>query len=915
MSRLIRWSVRTPSLWCGVVALLAPLLWAGSAYGAPAGVARQVQRQLAPARHEAVGIDFGGRELRFANPPLTDEAIRLALAKGPLPPGAQVQGDTVRVPNGAKRFQIRVQPTAMPGTLPYAPVATFAFRGPDEAVVKVSDRAMPDLIEQAVVARVNELAVTVSDRARNSRPDVTSALVEGLLTTARPDGMVQLSPKDVGRVRGLQTVADRLGLDPDPYSPTGATALATAITLGLLDQDPARPPHTMRDNRPVAGQKAAEARVKAIRQLDNPAKAAVNQVLTLAKEPEAKAQLDDLRAERNAIRADLRVRTDRAITARERADDRLTHRLRSRELPVLKRVIVGGGWAATADYLTLVRPLPSPSPTGGVPQVLAVSSGYGVVNNLGDFRLTQPPMDMELPGAPFQPVDFAKDRNDFTFSTAFGRAVGAARAEAGMPTYHAKVLKVDARKDKADADAWPAEAAYRVTLNDRALFAESVDVASGLGPPRIPEADRNGLAGRTFTDPDTGYQAAWDRDGKLRVLDPRGWEDTALPDTAAWLLGVEFVGGAPRLIEGRGPFLLDPQGRPTERRVVDTQTQYSVDPVTQEVLNSKGTPVKPQKLPADLSERLGFRQGGYRDPRFVPDPEHGLSVHPVTGALIGTATGDAVSWDTLRENVRTALNALIRSHRAQFGGWNTEESYRTGEDVFVIGGGAGGASEVEQAIVNAGSVTWGARVPRAWPGKPEDYPKAPDKGGLDPVRMARDLAGADGDHEKELRRDLSLILGGGFNRRNTAPGYAAYSENVWNRVTRTTTLPTLIRYTTDHRFHTDAERKVHDRLVYSIGQEAAYPGGAAALFSSSRLGPLYGPGGELNGLGDAGGLRVIGAASVTRSVLGRTGSSAQALGDIVRRQAHALPGDARDIAASIRYHAGRIAELNRPRRS
>lgn len=146
-----------------------------------------------------------------------------------------------------------------------------------------------------------------------------------------------------------------------------------------------------------------------------------------------------------------------------------------------------------------------------MPPVLTVSAGYGVVNNLGDFRLTQPAMDNELPGAPFQPGDFAEDRNDFVMSTAFGRAVGVARALAGMPTYQANVTGIEARADKEAVADWPADARYRLTTSDsRTLYAASLDVATGLGPPKIPQAAGDQLAGRTFVDPATGYQAVFD---------------------------------------------------------------------------------------------------------------------------------------------------------------------------------------------------------------------------------------------------------------------------------------------------------------------------------------------------------------------------------------------------------------------
>ncbi|MGW1787113.1 hypothetical protein ACWCQQ_49930, partial [Streptomyces sp. NPDC002143] len=104
------------------------------------------------------------------------------------------------------------------------------------------------------------------------------------------------------------------------------------------------------------------------------------------------------------------------------------------------------------------------------------------------------------------------------------------------------------------------------------------------------------------------------------------------------------------------------------------------------------------------------------------------------------------------------------------------------------------------------------------------------------------------------------------------------------------------------------------RIVYTIGQETDYPGGAAALLgSATRLTAVLGPDGvEVNGLGDAQRtLRVLGAASVTPGVLRLTGTDQAVLTDRTKQQADVLPPDARAIHPSIRYHAGRIAEMNR----
>lgn len=151
-------------------------------------------------------------------------------------------------------------------------------------------------------------------------------------------------------------------------------------------------------------------------------------------------------------------------------------------------------------------------------------------------------------------------------------------------------------------------------------------------------------------------------------------------------------------------------------------------------------------------------------------------------------------------------------------------------------------------------------------------------------------------------------------RRNTAPDFAAFSPGIWDHTARTNDLPVAVRYTTDGGFLTTdkaGHSQRYDRLVYTIGQDASYPGGAADLLAKFALRPLTGPGAELNGLTDsAGTLRVLGAASVARAVVDATTQPdvAAEIDKKIRAQAEALPPDARGIQPSIRYHAGRIAE-------
>lgn len=903
---------RTLSLWCGIGAVLGGSLGpaAQSAHALTAEFQERATTCAAPGpiAHATAGLDFGGKELSTASAGRTAAAITAALAAGPLPAGARVAGSRVLLPDGQGSFAIGVEPARMPGTLAYAPVATAHFLGPGAAVVRVSDRATADLIRLAVAARLTEVAAIVSDRSQNRRLDVTSGLTEGVLTTADSAGRIPLSPKDLGRITALKILGDQL---PTTTARVKSATLGSAIAMGLLDEEPTRPVHRMEGNTPLVGVAAATARAASVRALSPGSAAALDKVLDLARQAGSQSALKDIRAERDCERRVLREQADGVIAQRTTADAELTRSLNTRDaqLPVIPHVIVGGGWAATVDHLTLP---PVTNAGADVPPVLTVSAGYGVVNDLGEFRLTQPAMDNELPGAPFQPGDFAEDRNDFVMSTAFGRAVGVARALAGMPTYQANVTGIEARPDGTAAANWPAEAKYRLTTGDRRmLYARSLDLATGLGPPRIAQAAGDQLAGRTFVDPGTGYQVAFGPAGDARILDPQGEPYAGqLPANASWLLGVQNVEGTPkRLYE---PFLLDPQGRPTERRVIDTESRYSVDPQTPTVYAPDGAAVDPETLDPDLRARLGFRPEGYRDPRFVTDPDSSYSVHPVTGAVIVTASGEPVDRTTLPLQTLSSLDGLVRAHRVQYGGQNTSASYRPDDDLFVVGGGAGGASEVEQAHYVTRQVTWGARPARLG----ADYPRGPE-GALDPKGLRAEWDAAAPARKAEIQRDLTFVSGG-FNRRNTLPSIGAFSLPVWEPTLRTTDLPVTIRYTTTTgRFGTNdlqGRLSTFSRIVYTIGQEADYPGGAAALLGSgTRLVAVLGPDGtEVNGLKDAPGtLRVLGAASVTRGVLRLTGADQPVLTDKIKAQAEALPPDARTIDPSIRYHAGRIAEMNR----
>lgn len=214
----------------------------------------------------------------------------------------------------------------------------------------------------------------------------------------------------------------------------------------------------------------------------------------------------------------------------------------------------------------------------------------------------------------------------------------------------------------AGRSAWPADARYCLTTSDkRTLYAQSLDLATGLGPPRIQQAAGDQLAGRTFVDPDTGHQVVFGPVGDVRILDPQGEPYTGrLPANASWLLGAPNVDGEPGKLSE--PFLLDPQGRPTERRVIDPESRYPVDPDTRVTYAPDGAPIDPAGLDPALRARLGFRAEGYRAPRFVVDPDSSYSVHPMTGAVALSGSVEPVERTTVPPRTLVRLDALVRAH-------------------------------------------------------------------------------------------------------------------------------------------------------------------------------------------------------------------------------------------------------------
>lgn len=831
----------------------------GAAAAGPDGAAAATGSDLYAA---AAGTTFGGA-LNDADPVAVAAAVRDALDSGLLPHGAVADpdGGVVTLDTATGLFTVTVQVSPLPPGVAVAPVADIALHA-DGATVRVSEQASADHVRRAVAAALAEVDAIAQERADGLRTDATTALAEG----ARPqgDGQRHLTARDIGRLAELRTVAAQLAqvsagrhADPAEVARLRADAVSLLISSGLLEQRPGHRVHSLRPNVPIVGAPASDARLDAVRTQLGPAFAELDGLLAAARD--ATGLADQIRVLQADVRAAARQWAADATALRDQADLALTDRvdaaLDADPQHVFDRLIIGGGWAATADFATLDAP---PDTGVGLPPVLAVSQGHDPWADRQQLLMGQVPSELEIPGLPFQPADLADEGTQFAISSDFAAVVGAARAYTGMPSYQGTATAITPRptgaSDAAAGDAagagWPAGANYRVTIGERSFYAATLDITAGPGPARVPTAPTS-TTGR-YVDPATGYQV--DRSGPVPVFrDPTGAvvDPATLPGPVRTVLGGIDSGSA------GPPLLADTAGRLTDPLLADPTSGYAVDAGTGQAYAPDGSPVDPATMPVGVAQRLGFdADGRFTDPRPA-------------------------------------------CPRVDFGGQNLADAYQPGDRVLVFGAGASGAWDIEQAAASpAATIDWSARAV-----------------GLPPADRTGDPAR---DAELQFQRSFSGGYNRRNTLPDVGAYDVAATDSRINRSLREIVTARHTVDGTFLVEFTDGTRQEYDRVVLSIGQAPEYPGGVAALAGQLKLRPLHGPPAldrstpDVIGLTDRSGrLRILGAAAVARQLAPSLGRFNDYLQDRLSDQAAALPDDSRNIPPSIRFHAQRIAEANR----
>ncbi|NVB83762.1 MAG: hypothetical protein HOV81_35635 [Kofleriaceae bacterium] len=919
------------------------------------GKTEAVMTAEAKAKSE-LGSQFAGNTLA-ADPMRANKGVQSALEHA-APPGSRVHGDVVEIPRGNEHvpLEVKVKVNAEAPSAEFAAVATMHMEGPDHIVITVSPGASEHAVERAVAGKLAEVEHLVRERLAGKRTDTTSALVEGSQSK-------DLSPQDHNQIAQVKAAIHQIEAAKAKGDAAGAEQLkreayALVVGMGLLEAAPDKPLHKGPSTETrVVGPEASARRLEMIEKVLGADAAKLRALVGEARNDAT--TIGDIRTQRAAAREKLRAWCEEQIAARKEANKRLQGQVDAAigadgTGKVFDKIIVGGGWAATADYISGG----AHAAGDGVPGTIAISKGGDPWAGRGDLLMGQNPAELEMRGMAVQPSDLAADPHQFASSKDFSTAVGASAAASGMPTYEGSVTKIEQRP-AGEAPGWPEGANWRISANGKTFFASHVDIVSGPGPARVPPAgnkihDQSGYAAdshgdkfykytpghsdeyhevpassvpaevrarleaergsvsKTFVDHESGITVdTSSKPEKYRDKEGNEIPASAVPKEVAHRLGMN-PGGA----DG-GPSMVDASGRLQSTRVFDPESGHAIDVLSKKVYGPEGKEVDPATLSTEVRQRLGLNpDGSFRDPRFVA-AGNGYSVNPVTGHVIETATGNEVDLSKLDDATRKQLETEMEKRRVGFGGQRMADEYSAGADgkkpdVLIYGAGASGAWDVEQAAAGGANIDWSGRLRLP---KPEQFPPGSEtRTKLEKLHDPKTSP----EERQQLMKDLRDVINAesfkdGFNRRNTLPGVGAYSPEVLDKLDQNARSIVDIQPTTDGRFYvrfSDGTSHVYDKVTVSIGQDAAGPGGVGDLTKGMELKPLRTGGGDIAGAQDSSGtLQIKGAAGASGPIVNQLPPEAR---KEIRDQAGELPNDSKNIAPAIRNQAGRIAGVNEP---
>ena len=525
-----------------------------------------------------------------------------------------------------------------------------------------------------------------------SRTDATTMLAEGSRET-------RLSPRDVGRIAELRLVAvtcrptrrwrrtQRCSSSRWVWSSRRARRTGCPAT----NRSSARPRPT-RGSRPSRPNSAAISRRSRRRSTQRRRRTARH-----GSPPSA-------RRRRRGVRNSGKW-AQQATAARDQADLALTARvdaaLDANPGHVFDRLIIGGGWAATADFVSLG----APADTGdGVPPVLAVSLGNDPWGGRGELLMGQVPNELEIDGFPFQTCGLRRRPHRV-------RAVERLRRRGWGRTSDLGHADVPGRGDQHRAASRAGGGmARRRAVPGHGRRAHVLHGHDRRGRPALVQrgsrpTERRPASGSPIRRPASASTTR--RRRRPAVTTPaRCSTRRTLPEQVQRVLGYDPVTG----VFG-APQLADQQGRLTNPWVLDPASGLRVDPATAPGERSgrpAGRPgvarprhaAAPRLRAGRLLRRSALRPArvGLRDP--PGERRHRRDVHRPARRPVDARPGDP-DW---RWTTRSA------SRRVQFGGENTSDRYQPGDRVLIFGAGASGAWDTEQAQRATPHVDWVART-------------------------------------------------------------------------------------------------------------------------------------------------------------------------------------------------------------